>query len=211
MKEDDVLNCMIKIDEYIDEGSVEIMKLSMRLELSQSELETAKHPSDLFHGLSKYYDHLEIVVARLMYALKILGHKRYGQRAIRELEQLPQTPETFHPDTDVKHGTCLENFYLHQCLALACRMVPNGESANRFVTHFANILKINPSTVSTPCEIIIKLIERDKICSKNQLNLLEEAFVKLNLSDSHIRDYTENCKRLCKYYFKGDVFTISGI
>ena len=189
---------VLKIDGYIDEVGVQIMKLSMRLELSQTNIDNANHPSDLYRALADHYSDPGVALARLIYALRILGHRRYGCRAIRELELLEQKPEPFDPSSSVvKQDADLDDFCLHQCLALACQVLPK-ESYESFINHFSPILNINPKTVNTPCEIVTQLIEKDKISAKNYLDLMEEALIKSRLSDREIKEYMENCNMISK-------------
>lgn len=188
----------MKLDDYIDQESLEIMKLSMRLELSQAELESVRYLSDLFRTLEKHYDNSEVLLARFMYTLKILGHGRYGERAIRGLESLQQKLNPFSLDKDLKRGVDFDNFCLHQHLALACSMVPK-EGNKCVIRQFARMINVNPSTVSTPCEIVTKLIESRKITVKNQLDLVEEVFIKSKLfSEDQLRKYRENCELISK-------------
>ena len=165
----------------------------MRAELKQDLRDTVKGLSDFYNVLKTKYDN-HVALSRMIYALEILGHRRYGCRAVRELERLLQCkPEPFNPFTDLRSGIDTHDFCLHQCLAIACRILPE-ESNKYFKIHFAKILKVNHQTMKTPCEVITKLLEHDKITFDNQLDLVEEAFIKSKLSESKIKEYHESGK-----------------
>lgn len=50
-----VLKWLQVVDDHIDDNSVEIMKLGLQMELTQTERDNAKRPSDLYHALANHY------------------------------------------------------------------------------------------------------------------------------------------------------------
>ena len=74
------------VDRHIDNSSVEIMKLGLRTELTQTERDKAKTASDLYYALANHTDS-EALLARYVYALEKLGRRRHGYRAVRKLSE----------------------------------------------------------------------------------------------------------------------------
>lgn len=180
----------MKTDDFITRESVDIMKLSMRCELTQKERDTAHKCSSLYYALTNHYKK-EDSLARFYYALKILGHRRYGCRAARELEG---TPQEFDVAAKVQDHN-KSDFILHQCLAIVCRLIPS-EYYRGFITHIAKELRVNPDLFNTPCDVLIKALEENYFMSTNQFNLIEDALIKAGLSESKIREYVESCQDL---------------
>lgn len=176
------------VDNWIDEESLEIVKLGMRAELNQDLRDGVKRPSDLVNALTVHYT-IPIAVSRIIYSLEILGHRRYGYRSIRYLQQhLNQKVKPFDPSSDLRAGVHPQKFCLHQCLAVACQILPE-EHKGSFAKHFGKKLSINPKTMKTPCNVITRLLERDEVDFENHIDVIEEAFIKSKLSESKIKRY----------------------
>ena len=183
------------IDGDIDENSLEIVKLSMRCELTQDERDSIKDTLSLCNCLLKHYNptNLEELLSRVIYALEILGHRRYGYRAIRKIEKKCKPPP-FDIDGLVEK----EKFLLHQYLAVACRLIP--QSSNRsFIIHCAKELSHNPNKYATPCSIITQLLEQDKLTVKNHKEFMEEALIKADFSELQLNVYHDTCNRISKF------------
>ena len=188
------LQWVAKVDDYIDGESVNILKLSTRSELTQEQREKINCPSDLYRTLANHYTDSEVQLARFIYALRKLGHRRYGYRAVKELGQ-SNIPIPF--DLTKVSGD-QNDFLLHENLAEFCCMLPQDSHAS-FITYFAkNLLKVNPFIFKSPYEIITKALESNILTPDNHLNILEEALIKINISESKIKVYIENCQRARK-------------
>lgn len=168
------------------------MKLGMHSELTQPEIDNAKKPSDLYHALAKHHSDQTESSARFIYALRMLGHKRYGCRAVRELPGEFPAFDVAKLEVEKQH-----QFLFHQCLVIACRLLPR-KCYHGFVAHFAKKLKVNPDNFDTPCSILTKSLKKGFITPDNQLDLLEEAFIKAELSENKIKEYAESCQELGK-------------
>ena len=194
--EDMIRDWLAKLPDLIDQGSLEIIKLGLRSELKQVQLDTIRSVTDLYDVLQRVYDDPEKVFARLVYALTLLGHRRYGKFAIRKL---PQRPPEFNPLTSLPAHVDPESFFLHQCLATVCRIIPEeGDTIERFIKHVAKLMCVNPSTLKTPCEALIKLLELVKIDQVNHLDLIEEALIKCGVSENTIKEYLTTCDEISK-------------
>ena len=177
------------MDEYIDSESIEILKLSTRSELTQRERDEVKRPSDLYHALANHYSDPAVQLARFIYALEKLGHRRYGSRAVRELGQ---ANGIIFDHTKLNGDTNI--FLLHQHLADLCCMLPNTYQS-KLIDHFAKELQINPSTCKTPCEILTKALEKEILTADDHINVIEDALIKVGLSENKIKVYIGSCQR----------------
>lgn len=203
--EDVVRKWVVQLDDLIDPESLEIIKLSLRSELKQTQLDNITRSSDLYNALknSKVYDDEHSILARIMYALMVLSHRRYGHNALRRLgkEQCQSPFKISSLPARVDHA----KFSMCQCLATAC-VVLKPENNERFIKHFANQLEINRNTVKTPCEIFVKMLQSDKITSENYHDLIEEAMVKSHLSDEKIEEYQKRCENISKEMYNNAHF-----
>ena len=188
---------LAKLPDLIDQGSLEIIKLGLRSELKQVQLDTIRSVTDLYDVLQRVYDDQEKVFARIVYVLTLLGHRRYGKLAIRKLLQ---RPPKFNPTNSLPQNVDLERFFLHQCLATVCRVIPEeGAIIERFIKHVAKLIDVNPKTLKTPCEALVKLLELDRISYENYLDLIEVALIKCGVSESIIKEYLKSCEEISKY------------
>ena len=194
--EDIMRKWLVQLDDLIVPESLEIIKLSLRSELKQVQLESIGSSADLCDALRGVYDDEQKVLARIMYALKVLGHRRYGYYALRKLQQTVTLPTEFDLSclpTIVDH----DKFCLYQHLATVCRVLPR-ENYDRFIKHFATQLEINHSTVKTPCEVLVKMLLADKISCENHEELIEEAMIKSHLCDDALKIYQTRCGEICE-------------
>ena len=188
---------LVQLDELIVPDSLEIMKLSLRSELKQVQLDGIKSAADLSNALKGVYDDEQKILSRVMYALKILGHRRYGYYALRQLNKAMTIQQIEFDSSFLPASIDRDEFCLYQCLAIVCVVLPR-ESNERFIKHFAKQLEINPGTVKTPCEILIKMIQAEKISCKNHENLIEEALIKSHLPDDKIKKYKNKFEEICE-------------
>ena len=186
---------VVQLDDLIVLESLKIIKLSLRSELSYVQLESIVRVSDLYDALKRVYKNEQKIVARIMYALRMLGHRRYGYYALRKLTK------TLHPDqfdtSFLPSSTDQSEFCLHQYLATLCVVLPQ-EHNEQFIKHFSKQLEINHSTVKTPCDMLTKMLEFNKINCENYEDLVEEAMIKAHLSDDTIQKCKERCGEICK-------------
>ena len=197
--DDETLKWVTKISkDYIDAGSLDILKLSVQCELTQDECDKVKSVSDLYHALAKHYTDPIVLLARFIYALENLGHRRYGHRAVRELSSysLPQFDLTM---AKLRFKMTRNDFILLQRLAVLCCMLPES-CQSRFISHFAKQKHVNanPSIFQTPCDILTKLFLEHIITADNLFNEIEEALIKVELSESQIKEYFDNYKKIGK-------------
>ena len=186
--------------DYIDAGSLDILKLSVRSELTQEECDKVRSASDLYHALEKHYTDPKVLLARFIYALEKLGHRRYGHRAVRELSSKHSLPLAFADLTMEKFKPIIDRneFILLQRLAVLCCMLPEG-CHPKFISHFAKKkLNANPSIYQTPCDILTNLLLERIITMDNLFNEVEEALIKVELSESQIKEYFDNYEKIGK-------------
>ena len=199
LDENAVLKEIIKTDDLIDDKGLELMKLSMHEELTQSEKEAAKSPSVLAVCLKKRYDNLEDLLARFIYALRMLGRRHYGHRAARNLEKTFSSLTRCHPFDNMvptKSKVDRQRFLLYQHLVTACRLIP-PEHCDAFVHQCAKIknLEINERKY-TPCQVLIKLLHENKLTCDNQEDFMEDAMVKAGVSESIMDEYENICTKI---------------
>lgn len=186
------------LDKDIDREGLEIMKLSMRCELRQDHVENATKASELCYHLMEYYNNAEIVVRRIIYALEILGHRRYGYRAVRKVESVYRPPALFET-TMLPERVNKEHFLLHQYLAVACRHI-SEECSRHFIAICANRLDQNSKNFATPCAVITKLLEENVVTVDNHEDYMEEVLVEAKVSESQLKQYHDICIRISKLY-----------
>lgn len=186
---------MTKVDDYITVESLDIIKLSVRSELTQVECDKIEVASDVYRELAKHYTDPEVLLARFIYALEKLGHRRYGHRAIRELK------ECYHPSpfdfTKLLEKTDKNDFILRQRLAVLCCMLPEEYSAN-FIRHLAKKIPVNPQKFKTPCQILKIAVQETIITPDNHVNEIEEALIQANLPEIKIRELVNNYNKIGK-------------
>ena len=175
--------------------------------MKPAQLETVQSVANVYDALRHVYDTEGNVLARIVYALRILGHRRYGYFAIRKLQQ---TLPSFDPHTSLPKGVDCDEFYFYQCLATVCRVIPE-ENEECFIKHFSRLLEINPNTVKSPCKILVRLIVGSKLGCENYLDLIEDALIKSKLSESVIREYLDSCDKICKTQYSSNLLTIQFI
>ena len=168
----------------------------MRSELKQSERDEAKFPSDLAHCLMKsHYHDPSILLARFIYALKILGHRRYGYRAIRRIYSTISTnPSSLDIEFEIDEhvGANRKDFLLNQYLATACRLISQKYS-KRFILCCAKKLGHNPEKYTTPCEVITKLLDGDLLTLDNHVDFMEEAMITADVPERVLQEYQDVC------------------
>ena len=171
---------IVRVDDYIDEDSLEIMKLGMRSELTQAQRDEAGSPSDLYHAIEcryRFQDDSSVCLARFIYALKQLGHRRYGCRAIRHLSDFSIVePPAFHPPTYL--GTDeLKIFRFLQKLVeilLVC-LKGSQDTQYKLIRYFVekHLHGTNPSNIETLCRLFTLLLEREVISADEPQALVE--------------------------------------
>lgn len=184
---------MIKVDDYITVESLDIMKLSVRSELTETECDKIKAASDVYRELAKHYTDPEVLLARFIYALEKLGHRRYGYRAIRELKECYR-PSPFN-FTKLSEKTDKNDFILRQRLALLCCMLPEDYSVN-FIHHLAKKMQANPQIFKTPCQILKIAVEKSIITPDSHVNEIEEALIQANLPEVKIQELVANYNKI---------------
>lgn len=191
---------LAKLDDLIVPENLEIIKLSLWSELNQTQLDSIRKVYDLYDVLKGKYDSEQKILSRIMYTLMMLGHKRYGCYALKKLrrEHYDQFDPSCLPESP---GADQNRFCICQRLATICIVLPQ-ENRERFIKYFAKQLKINRSTVTTPCEVLVKMLEFNKINYENHKDLLDEAAFKSHLSDDAISKYKNRCEKIRKknYY-----------
>ena len=145
------------------------MKLGMRSEFHQTELDTARKASDIYNILVN--KHRE-ALARFVYALEKLGHRRHGFRAVRKLKEFSiQKPSQYMPSGGKRE---VQKFNFFQCLVEICVHL----DANLYSRLFAYSAKVllggtNPKKFETPCKLLICLVNREVMHAGDQTKLVE--------------------------------------
>ena len=171
------------------------MKLSMRSELTQDERDDAKSPSDLAHYLQEQYDSPLVLQARLIYTLEILGHRSYGYRAVRKLEE-SYKPPPFDIVTNLPPKVDKEEFLLYQYLATACRLIPQ-DCCEHFIYHCAEKLEgYNHNMFTTPCEVLTTLLQETVLKPDNHVDFMEDALIEAGVPESTIQKYNTICNKI---------------
>ena len=203
--EDEILRWVAKIsDNYIDAASLDILKLSIRSELTQDECNRIESASDLYHALAKHYTTPTALLSRLIYALENLGHRRYGHKAVRELLRHSLPPFELRTDK-LRSGWTKNDFILLQRLAVLCCMLPES-CHSRFISHFAKKkLNANPSIYQSPCKVLTKLLLERIITKDNLFDEIEEALIKVELSESQIKEYFDNYEKIGETYNRTNI------
>ena len=198
LDEDTLLKLISSIDDLIDDKGLEIMKLSMQSELTQTERDSANSPTDLLHCLKRKYITPTELYARMAYSLEIVGHRFYGYRAIRKMEKVC-TPPHFEVVTQLHSTANIDKFFLYQCLAVACRHIPDS-SWEGFILHCAEMLNHNPSRYTTPCQVITKMLQEGVLTTENYEDIVEEALIKVGVSESILHKYHKSYTKITGKY-----------
>ena len=169
-----MLRWVATVDNHIEESSIEIMKLGLRTELTQAELDPTTTPSDLYHLLERNYCDSEVLLARFIYALEKLGHRRHGLKAVRELDNFDiEKPKQFIP-ADIIDPTKLQLFNFYQCLVEVCsHLDPSYYSRLIKLTTKTYLGGRNHKLIKTPCKLFVILLEHRKITKDDQTCLVE--------------------------------------
>ena len=162
--------------DLIDNESREILKFGMRTELSQEKRDAARKPSDLYIALSEstHYQniHPTVLLARFVYALTKLGHRRYGRRAIEQLSRFSiEKPTEFCP-AEYMRDDKLQEFLFHQCLVEIMVKLKEG-SDNQLIRYFSknHFHGANPRMISDRVMLFTELVHRG-IITKNETTAL---------------------------------------
>lgn len=110
-------------------------------------------------------------MARYVYALERLGHRRYGFRAIRRLNEFSiEKPVQFDPT--MCSNPLESNFY--QCL-VDINVHLNTSCHPRLIAYAAKALLdgANPELIKSPHELLLKLLQMRVISKDDQRNLVE--------------------------------------
>jgi hypothetical protein len=207
LDEDTLLKLISSIDDLIDDKGLEIMKLSMQSELTQTERDSATSPTDLLHCLKRKYITPTVLYARIAYSLEIVGHRFYGYRAVRKMEKVC-TPPRFDVVTQLHSTTNIDEFFLHQCLAVACRLIPES-SWEGFIFHCAEMLNHNRARYSTPCQVITKMLREGVLTTENYEDIVEEALIKAGVSESILHKYHKSYTKITGKCFAPGTSNIS--
>lgn len=160
------------VDDHIEDCSVEIMKLGMRSEPHKAELDRANKASDIYNILANKHDQMDEALARFVYALEKLGHRRHGFRAVRKLKEFSiKKPSQYKPSGGKDE---VKKFNFFQCLVEICVNL-DANLYSRLFAYFAKVLLggINPKIFETPCELLIYLVDREVIQTEDQTKLVE--------------------------------------
>ena len=156
------------VDRHIDNSSVEIMKLGLRTELTQTERDKAKTASDLYYALANHIDP-EALLARYVYALEKLGRRRHGYRAVRKLSE-------FSIEKPVKFDSASKplEFSFHQCL-VDISVHLNTSCHSRLIAYAAKAFLdgANPRLIQSPHELLMNLLQMRVISKDDQKDLVE--------------------------------------
>ena len=166
----------LRVDDYIDEDSLEIMKLGMRSELTQAQRDESRSPSDLYHAIECRYHDSSVCLARFIYALKRLGHRRYGYRAIRQLSEFPIVePPAFHPTTCLGTDEFKRFRFLQNLVEVLVCLKGNQDTQDKLIRYFVeeHLHGTNPNNIKTLCHLFTLLLEREVISADRPQALVE--------------------------------------
>lgn len=152
------------------------MKLGLQSDLLQDDLDKATRPSNLYNALVKRrlaneWDQ-EVLLARFVYALEKLGHRRYGFRAVRKIENFGiKRPAEYCP---VGEQAKVKEFHFFQCLVEIC--------VHLDVKHYRPLYKYsakmhfngtNPKLITAPAHLLTLLLYEGVITIDKQEHLVE--------------------------------------
>ena len=175
--ENKVHKWIIRVDEHIDQESLEIMKLGMQSELKQIDTEKAERPSDLYHALECRYQYQEpsVCLARFIYALKRLGHRRHGHRAIEQLNYFIPEPTEFHPATYMSRNDLKMFEFLQNLVGILVSLKEKHKMQQKLIKLFAekHLNRTNPNNIKTLCSLFTLLLQREIITADRPQALIE--------------------------------------
>lgn len=177
LNQNQVFKWVQAVDNHIEKSSIEIMKLGLRTELAQVEMEREKFPSDLYRKLEKKYSRPEVLLSRFIYALEKLGHRRHGFRAVRKLNEFGiMKPKQFNPADEIIDPAKVQLFNFYQCLVEICRDL-EVSYYKRLSTYSTKTFLggVNPKlpTCKTPWKLFVNLLDHRIISEDDQTRLLE--------------------------------------
>lgn len=155
------------------------MKLGMRSELTQAQRDEARSPSDLYHAIEcryRFQDDSSVCLARFIYALKRLGHRRYGYRAIRQLSDFSIVePPAFHPTTYLGTDELKIFRFLQSLVEVLVCLKGSQDTQEKLIRYFAeeHLHGTNPSNIKTLCRLFTRLLEREVINADRPQALVE--------------------------------------
>lgn len=134
------------VNKYIDESSLEIMKLGLlgdKNNVPYEALSRAKQPSDIFNALEERLGSKEAAIRRFIYALKKLRPQRNGYICVREYKD--KTGKDPPPKFDARSES--ESFGLCQCLVDICVKIKDDASKAliQYCGHY--LLSTNPRNI----------------------------------------------------------------
>ena len=191
LSEDNALKSLAVAECLIDKESLDIIKLSMHNEISEDFRENTKSLSQLYNHLkSRYNNDPTKTIVRLIFALEILGHMRYGYRAANVLKKLfKDDPPALDMSPAMK-----EDFLFQQLLAIACKLLPSN-CYKKFIRYCAKQMRHNQRLYRTPCEVIRVLISTTTLTKDNCSEFMEDALIKAGLSESKLQMYSNQCSK----------------
>lgn len=173
------------------------MKLSMYDELTQDERNNANSPSDLATYLKKHYGNPQDLLERFIYTLRMLGRRRYGHRAARNLEK-SSTRSKCHPYNNIAPAKSIvdrQKFLLYQYLVTACRLIPS-DCCKSFIHLCVKKLGHHPNNYETPCQVLTKLLQLNMLTCDNHVDFIEDLFIKAGVSESIMEEYENMCIKI---------------
>ena len=166
----------LRVDDYIDEDSLEIMKLGMRNELIQAQRDESRSPSDLYHAIECHYHDSSVCLARFIYALKRLGHRRYGYRAIRQLSGFSIVePPAFQPNTYLGTDELKLFRFLQNLVEILVYLKGSQDTPDKLIRYFVekHLHGTNPNNIKSLCHLFTLLLEREVISADEPQALVE--------------------------------------
>ena len=180
------------------------MKLGMRSDLTQAQRDDAKSPSDLYCALEYCYRHHDQTVhlARFVYALESLGHRRYGHRAVEQLREfsIPK-PTEFNPAAYMGSDE-LETFKFHQLLVdILVHLKEEHNMSRLLVKYFTenHLDRTNPRRIETLCSLFTLLLDRGVI-TKDNPHALVKGLRKVGANNSATCIYNSPAKSMQKRF-----------
>ena len=144
------------------------MRFSFRAEIPLALLERASCLLELFLLIKDYYNGDETAaLSRLVYTLNLMGHKRFGRKAVREMRKynLSEPPE-HDPSGDPRKAQ------LYQCLAeIGRRLTDHEEYQIRRFCARALGLNLRAQSLISMVALMALLVQEQKITEENQIDL----------------------------------------
>jgi hypothetical protein len=124
-----------------------------------------------------------VCLARFIYALERLGHRRHGYRAIDQLSDFSIVePPDFHPATYLGRDELkIFRFLQNMMKVLVCL---KGDTQQKLIKYFTDkhLHGTNPSNIKTLCSLFTLLLEREVI-SPDKTQALAEALKEVGATD----------------------------